>query len=295
LLSVLVTLTVIATLGQGLHDLAIMGYPTIILFAGLMLRGRSFRICVGLTLAAMVWLVFGEAAGMFISKPYLTPNWVDFIVVTAVLIVAALGVELLAANIHANLDQARQEIARRKVVEDQLRYQSTHDVLTGIYNRSFFEQELAHLENSQEYPLSIIIADVDGLKLTNDRRGHAVGDQVLQAAAILLQSVFRSQDILARIGGDEFAVLLPKTDAAGVEQIMSRIQERLAEHNTVNPDWPVRLSGLQRPRQAPWRKLSPLQINACMPIKPKIDQTAGSNHAIIPGYLEDLIDRVRQC
>jgi len=134
------------------------------------------------------------------------------------------------------------DITDRKRVEDQLRHQGTHDGLTGIYNRSFFEEELARLERGRDFPISVIMADIDGLKLINDRLGHAVGDQLLQQAVGVLNSVFRAGDVLARIGGDEFAALLPATDSAAAEQIILRIKSRLLEHNAQLSNLTVQLS-----------------------------------------------------
>jgi diguanylate cyclase (GGDEF)-like protein/PAS domain S-box-containing protein len=134
------------------------------------------------------------------------------------------------------------EITARKQAEEQLRHQGTHDALTGIYNRTFFEVELARLEHSRDFPISIVVADVDKLKVVNDTRGHAVGDQFLRQVANLLSSVFREGDILARIGGDEFAVLLPATQTTTAEKMLRRVRDRVAQQNSEHPDLPVQLS-----------------------------------------------------
>lgn len=134
------------------------------------------------------------------------------------------------------------EITSRKRAEEQLRHQGTHDALTGIYNRTFFETELARLEHSRDFPISIVVADVDKLKVVNDARGHALGDELLRHVANVLSSVFREGDILARIGGDEFAVLLPSTQRTTAENMLSRVRTHVAQQNSKHPDLPVQLS-----------------------------------------------------
>ncbi len=120
------------------------------------------------------------------------------------------------------------DITEHKQAEDRLRYLSSHDALTGIYNRAYFEEEMNRLELSRRYPISIVIGDVDGLKWVNDRYGHAAGDEVLRRVGQVLLTAFRSEDVVARIGGDEFAVLLPGMDADKAQKVLDRVQEALA-------------------------------------------------------------------
>ena len=119
---------------------------------------------------------------------------------------------------------------------------NTHDKLTGIYNRAFFDEILELMERRREYPVSFIFADMDNLKEANDKHGHAFGDQLLKQTSTMISNAFRAGDISARIGGDEFAVLLPRTDAATVKKLLSRLQKSLAQHNMKNPDRIIQVS-----------------------------------------------------
>ena len=116
-------------------------------------------------------------------------------------------------------------ITERKQTEERLKYLGFHDVMTGLYNRSFFEEELKRLDAKRQLPLSIIIGDIDGLKLVNDTLGHREGDQLIVKVAGIVQKACRAEDIVCRWGGDEFAILLPKTDTETAEKICERIRK----------------------------------------------------------------------
>lgn len=116
------------------------------------------------------------------------------------------------------------DITHHKEIEEQLRFVSIHDQLTGLYNRHYFEEEMTRLEKGRLYPISIIMADIDGLKEVNDSLGHSAGDELLVRSADLLRESFRAEDVVARIGGDEFAALLPGTDQKAAEKVCERIQ-----------------------------------------------------------------------
>lgn len=134
------------------------------------------------------------------------------------------------------------DITEQKGVEERLRDMSLHDGLTGLYNRRFFEEELERAAGARNPLLSVVILDVDGLKEVNDTMGHAEGDKLLLRAAEVLRAAFRPEDVAARIGGDEFAVILPGFNEAAAREVVERLRSRLKEHNQSYPELPLRWS-----------------------------------------------------
>lgn len=121
------------------------------------------------------------------------------------------------------------DVTRKKQEEDKIRYISYHDKLTDLYNRAYFEEELVRLNTRRQYPITIILGDCNGLKIANDIFGHLEGDNLLIAIAQILQKATRHEDIVARWGGDEFAIILPRTDEQAAAVIRDRILQFCAE------------------------------------------------------------------
>ncbi|MFA5384305.1 MAG: PAS domain S-box protein [Eubacteriales bacterium] len=128
------------------------------------------------------------------------------------------------------------DITERKQMEEQLKYLSLHDNLTGLYNRTYFEQEMSRLQKGRFSLFGIIVCDIDGLKFINDTRGHKAGDDLIISAAEAIKSSFRAEDMVARIGGDEFAVLLLNCDSKTMEKACRRIKQNVSSHNKENPE-----------------------------------------------------------
>lgn len=138
--------------------------------------------------------------------------------------------------------QCIRDIGERKRMEEELRHWNTHDALTGAYNRAFFEEELRRLEKGRSFPVSLILCDLDGLKVVNDALGHEQGDELLCRAARVIASCVRASDVMARVGGDEFAVILRRTDRETAEEVAERIIEAVRQDNAKHPDLPLSLS-----------------------------------------------------
>lgn len=123
------------------------------------------------------------------------------------------------------------DITERKQSEEKIKYLSLHDKLTGLYNRTFIEEELIRIDTARHLPVSLIMGDVNGLKLVNDALGHQEGDRLLITVAEILKDSCRPQDIIARWGGDEFIILLPNCDYQTAVRVFDDIKRASLEAN----------------------------------------------------------------
>jgi diguanylate cyclase (GGDEF)-like protein/PAS domain S-box-containing protein len=145
---------------------------------------------------------------------------------------------------HAHLMQIIAQLIasaiNRNIAEEKIHHLSFHDSLTNLYNRSYLEQEMQRLETPRQLPISLIMADLNGLKLINDTYGHAKGDGVLIKAALVLKDSCRQEDIVARWGGDEFVILLPQTSLEDALLMCRRI--KMKSQNSYTEELPLSMA-----------------------------------------------------
>jgi diguanylate cyclase (GGDEF)-like protein len=134
------------------------------------------------------------------------------------------------------------DISDRKLYESRLEYYSKHDHLTGFFNRAYFDEALSRSHSERNYPISVITADIDGLKLINDTMGQSKGDEVLLTLREIIKDSLRQKDIIARIDGDEYAAILPFTDYKTADSICNIIHAKVEKHNENNSSLPLSLS-----------------------------------------------------
>lgn len=145
------------------------------------------------------------------------------------------------------LTDITEQLSSRAKVE----YLSYHDSLTSLYNRAYVDKVMEGLISPAQLPLSMIIADMNGLKLTNDVFGHQKGDELLKKAALILKSRCRETDIIARWGGDEFLILAPRTTRESCEELIRHIHEACEEEETesVKISFAIGFSTMEQPTQ----------------------------------------------
>ncbi len=184
------------------------------------------------------------------------------------------------------------DITERKRYEEKLQYLSFHDSLTSVYNRGYFEEEMERLKNSREYPISIIVVDLDGLKIVNDSLGHERGDLLLKTTAEILNRSVRSNDIVSRIGGDEFALVLPRTENNIAVNIGKRIKNNVELFRQQNPDMALTLSLGISTSQDPSNPIVEVFREADNNMyKDKLSRSSRSKRTIIKAFLCALAER----
>lgn len=134
------------------------------------------------------------------------------------------------------------DITNKKEMEQQLEYLSFHDPLTSVYNRTHFEEQLREIQRKHKKSTGILVSDVDGLKLINDTLGHHAGDQLLQVVAKILQACAPPPHVVARIGGDEFAVIVEQPTLQLMTELDASIKAAVQEYNKNNLQLPLSLS-----------------------------------------------------
>ena len=134
------------------------------------------------------------------------------------------------------------DISNREDLERRVLDLGFRDKLTGFYSRTFYEEEIHRLKTGRNYPVSIIFIDIDGLKTVNDNYGHKAGDRQIKDLGIVIGSDFRNEDSISRIGGDEFVILLPKTNNVTVKKIVNRIRDSIVKYNFNIPEPVLSLS-----------------------------------------------------
>lgn len=149
--------------------------------------------------------------------------------------VLGIGLLFISQKIYDGLEQQAKVIARSKenleASEQKYRYLSYHDHLTGLYNRLFWEEAQKRIDKAEELPISVIVGDINGIKLMNDAFGHEAGDRIIMETAQIMKNHCREGEIIARTGGDEFSILMPKTNRQTALKRMEEIKESFIGHN----------------------------------------------------------------
>ncbi|MCX7780521.1 MAG: PAS domain S-box protein [Negativicutes bacterium] len=142
-----------------------------------------------------------------------------------------IAADIVQLNGEAYIVGVFHDMTERKEIEERLSYLSSHDYLTGLFNRAYFDERMRYLDKVNSVSCGIIVCDTDGLKLINDTLGHDKGDTLLILTAEALKYAASDKHTVARIGGDEFAILLPHATTSEVIAVCQKIKTYVDAYN----------------------------------------------------------------
>ena len=179
------------------------------------------------------------------------------------------------------------DISERIEKEKEIKYLAYRDSLTGLYNRKFFEAEIERLNTENKFPISIIMGDLNGLKIINDSYGQKRGDELLIKTANLLKEIIREKDVLARYGGDEFTILLPKTSNKTAKKVVKRIKIKSREQ--YKNEMPISISfGVATKKSKKEKITETIKIAEDNLYQNKLSENRSSKSRIVQGLLNTL-------
>jgi signal transduction histidine kinase len=238
--STLILLTFVATVGQGIYDVAVVGYPVIFIVAGLILPRSYFRVIVGLTLVAISWLAIGEASGWFVTKPLFEDpsNRFYLLYVGVILLIAAVTVDILSSNMRKSLNQAHQEIAQRQRTEEKL----TQSYIEERKLRQQLEEEakarirfIDVLAHELKGPLTPMLASTgmlqELLKANPESVQNRLAENISSGTNILISRLDELLDVARFARGAITLELIPTDTRKYLETVISRYSPLITQRN----------------------------------------------------------------
>jgi diguanylate cyclase (GGDEF)-like protein len=233
----MVLITALSTNSLGIHHIANLAFPVILVIASLVMRKRVMAIITLFAIGCAAWLVFGELSGAYTPSTLERSVPGDFFTTTVIILTTAVMVRLITESLFQTNRRLLEELEERKLAEERIHWLAKTDSLTNLVNRREFERRLEGvLVSANESDLTHVLCymDLDQFKIVNDSAGHAAGDELLRQISKLLSGMFRQQDTFARLGGDEFGLLLENCQLEQAKAICDRI---LAEVNNFSFAW----------------------------------------------------------